>query len=61
MNENYRTELPGVLHETAAGLHKIGVIDNEEMLEYDRDCLIQVPNFSSKSTQSTPNSTPAIV
>ena len=43
MKEKYQTELLGALHETAVGLHKIGVIDSEEMREYDKDCLVQEP------------------
>jgi DNA-binding transcriptional regulator YiaG len=33
------SEFLGSLHETAVGLHKIGVISDAEMREYDRDCL----------------------
>ena len=39
MEDKYQSELLGAIHETAAGLHKIGVIDDGEMMEYDRDCL----------------------
>ena len=41
MKEKYQSELLGAIHETATGLHKIGVIDNIEMKEYDEDCLAQ--------------------
>ncbi|MCL2381248.1 MAG: hypothetical protein FWC64_06605 [Treponema sp.] len=41
MNGKYQSELLGAVHETAVGLHKIGVIDDNEMREYDRDCLAQ--------------------
>jgi DNA-binding transcriptional regulator YiaG len=41
MKEKYQTELLGALHETAVGLHRIGVISNEEMQEYDKECLVQ--------------------
>ncbi|MDR3338222.1 MAG: hypothetical protein LBT16_13570 [Treponema sp.] len=37
----YKSEFLGSLHETAAGLHKIGVISDAEMREYDRNCLDQ--------------------
>jgi hypothetical protein len=33
------SEFLGSLHETAVGLHKIGVISDAEMHEYDRNCL----------------------
>jgi len=41
MEDKYQSELLGAVHETVMGLHKIGVIDNDEMMEYDRDCLVQ--------------------
>jgi DNA-binding transcriptional regulator YiaG len=51
MKEKYQTELLGALHETAMGLHKIGVISNEEMREYNKDCL----SPDSKSARLTEN------
>ena len=41
MKEKYQSELFGAIHETATGLHKIGVINNQEMMEYNEDCLVQ--------------------
>ena len=41
MKDNYQSELLGAIHETAEGLYKIGVIDDKEMREYDKDCLTQ--------------------
>jgi len=41
MKVKYQNELLGAIHETAAGLHKIGVINDKEMKEYDEDCLVQ--------------------
>jgi DNA-binding transcriptional regulator YiaG len=51
MKEKYQTELLGALHETAVGLHKIGVINSKEMREYDKDCLIQTPKTACKTEQ----------
>jgi DNA-binding transcriptional regulator YiaG len=51
MKEKYQTELLGALHETAVGLHKIGVINNDEMREYDKDCLVQSPKAARKAEQ----------
>ncbi|MDR3333378.1 MAG: hypothetical protein LBT13_00605 [Treponema sp.] len=34
MNRKYQSELLGAIHETAAGLHKIGVITDVELREY---------------------------
>ena len=41
MKNKYNSDLLEALHETAAGLHKIGVIDDKEMREYDQDCIVQ--------------------
>ena len=49
MKVKYQSELLGAIHETAAGLHKIGVIDEKEMREYDEDCLAQKSNSINKT------------
>ena len=46
MKKKYESDLLGSLHETAAGLHKIGVISDHEMQEYDLECLVSNPNPS---------------
>ena len=51
MKDKYQSELLGAIHETAVGLHKIGVIDTEEMLEYDSDCLAQETKTTQKENQ----------
>ena len=51
MKDKYQSELLGAIHETAVGLHKIGVINTEEMLEYDCDCLAQKTKTSQKAKQ----------
>jgi DNA-binding transcriptional regulator YiaG len=60
MKEKYQTELLGALHETAVGLHKIGVINNEEMREYDKDCLVQTPEITGKAVQPVRASGPVM-
>ena len=54
MKKKYESELLGSLHETAAGLYKIGVIDSKEMREYDKACLVIDPKpsyeYENKST-----------
>ena len=49
MKKKYQSDLLGAIHETAEGLHKIGVIDEKEMREYDEDCLAQKPNSIKKT------------
>jgi DNA-binding transcriptional regulator YiaG len=41
MDNKYQSEFLGSLHETATGLHKAGVINDDEMREYDQDCLVR--------------------
>ena len=48
MKNKYESDLLESLHETAAGLHKIGVISDHEMQEYDQDCFISNPKSSSE-------------
>ena len=50
MKNKYQSELLASLHETAAGLHKIGVIDDKEMYEYDQDCLVSSPKPTYECT-----------
>ena len=52
MKEKYQSELLGAIHETATGLQKIGVINDEEMREYDKDCLSQKPKIIRKTENS---------
>jgi hypothetical protein len=39
MDSKYQSDFLGSLHETAVGLHKIGVINDAEMQEYDCTCM----------------------
>ena len=50
MKNRYQSELLGSLHETAEGLHKIGLLSDKEMHEYDRDCLVSSPNPTYEGT-----------
>jgi DNA-binding transcriptional regulator YiaG len=45
----YKSELLMVCHMDAQAMHKIGVISDKEMREYDRDCLASSPKKSSES------------
>ena len=49
MKVKYQSELLGAIHETATGLHKIGVITDKEMREYDDGCLAQEPKTACKT------------
>ena len=44
----YRSQLSAAIHETAAGLHQIGLIDKATMRGFDRSCLTTVEPLSAK-------------
>jgi DNA-binding transcriptional regulator YiaG len=41
MMMKYRSEALMVIHQDAQGLYRLGVISNNEMKEYDKECLVQ--------------------
>ena len=58
MKGKYKSDLLESLHETAVGLHNIGVISDKEMREYNKDCLVSTPKTSSESTSVLVKPTP---
>jgi putative transcriptional regulator len=44
----YRSGLSAAIHETAAGLHRIGLIDKETMREFDTSCLTAVEPLTAR-------------
>ena len=43
-----RSRLSSAIHETAAGLHRIGLMDKATMREFDASCLTAVEPLSAK-------------
>ena len=43
MKKKYQSKILRAIHEDAAGMHKLGIISDERMREYDMDCLVQEP------------------
>src|SRR5215475_7882366 len=43
-----RSRLSAAIHETAAGLHRIGLMDKATMREFDASCLTAVAPLSAK-------------
>ena len=41
-----KSKLLEAVHETAAGLHKIGLIDKRKMEQYNLFCLKKIPNYT---------------
>jgi putative transcriptional regulator len=44
----YRSRLSEAIHETAAGLHRVGLIDKATMRGFDASCLTAVEPLSAK-------------
>jgi putative transcriptional regulator len=44
----FRSRLAEAIHETASGLHRVGLIDKETMRGFDASCLTTVEKFSPK-------------
>src|SRR5712671_5261535 len=44
----YRSSLSAAIHETAAGLHRIGLMDTTTMREFDASCLTPVAPLSPR-------------
>jgi putative transcriptional regulator len=42
MKKRYRSSLMASIHETAEGLHAIGILDEHAMQEFDEMCLMPV-------------------
>src|SRR6266545_6583461 len=45
----HRSRLSAAIHETAAGLHRIGLMDKATMREFDASCLTSVEPLSAKA------------
>ena len=48
MTKQYRSEALGALHETAHGLHRLGLVDTKTMREFDASCLTPLEKLSPK-------------
>ena len=42
MTKQYRSETMAAIHETAEGLHSIGLLDKQTMRQFDESCLTPV-------------------
>jgi putative transcriptional regulator len=48
MAKKYQSEALEALHETAAGLHRLGLIDTKTMRDFDASCLTSVQKLSAQ-------------
>jgi len=47
--KRYGSEALMVTHQQAEALHRLGIISDAEMREFDKDCLIQEPKTARKA------------
>ncbi len=47
--KKYQSEALKVIHQDAEGLHRLGIISDKEMQEYDQGCLVQEPKTAYSS------------
>ena len=47
--KKYRSEALMVTHQDAEGLHRLGIISDVEMKEYDEDCYVQEPETAKEA------------
>jgi len=50
--KKYKSEPLMVIHQDAEGLHRLGIISDAEMKEYDEGCLVQEPKTAYKAEKS---------
>ena len=50
--KEYQSEQLMVIHQDAEGLHRLGIISDAEMKEYDEGCLVREPETAYKAETS---------
>jgi len=56
MKKKYQSKILQAIHEDAKGMHKLGIISDERMREYDNECLVQEPKQKYETGNSQSNS-----
>ena len=52
MEKKYQSKILQVIHKDMKGLHRLGIISDAKMREFDEDCLVQEPKVSRKVSTS---------
>jgi len=50
--KKYESEALMVIHQQAEGLHRLGIISDAEMKEYDEGCLVHEPETTYEAEKS---------
>ncbi|MCL2804643.1 MAG: XRE family transcriptional regulator [Treponema sp.] len=53
MKRKYQSKILRAIHEDMEGLHKLGIVTDAEMQEFDEDCLVQEPEPAYASSSSS--------
>jgi hypothetical protein len=61
LKKKYQSEILMVCHQDAEALHRIGAITDDEMAEYNRDCLVNPPNPAKAPETVQPHSVTALL
>ena len=59
MKRKYESEAMQVLHEEWLDMHRSGIISDEEMREFEKDCIIQ-EDETGPEAENSPTKEPAI-
>lgn len=51
MTKKYKSEALEAIHDTMAGLHKLGIVNKTTMRDFDERCLTPVPKISAKEVK----------
>ena len=51
--KKYKSEALMVIHQDAEGMHRLGIISDAEMREFDEGCLVQEPKTGSEIENSS--------
>jgi len=50
--KKYQSEILKVIHQDAKGLHRLGIISDKEMQEYDQGCIVKEPETAYVAEKS---------
>ena len=49
MKKRYQSKILQAIHEDMEGLHKLGIVTDAEMREFDEDCLVKESKTANKT------------
>ena len=61
MKNKYESEILQVIHEDMKGMHRLGIIDDDNMREFDEMCLVEEDEIDYKEIPVTREGVTAIL